>query len=152
AVRLPPILALLAALLAAVAPRAAIANMARGVIDGERYAVLAPSDRTSVRVDREALDFAIAPELRQAAVVATYTMTNAGAAVESDDIAFVYVREDRDADPIPSAVVEVDGAPIPVRHESDGEVLAPALRAWLAAHPEVERALRAVADRGESVG
>jgi hypothetical protein len=79
-------------------------------------------------------------------------MTNTAAAAEGVDVAFVLVRGEHDHEPELHAEVKLDGAPLPYRALTDGEMLLPALRAWLTAHPEVERALRAVVERGDAVG
>jgi hypothetical protein len=134
--------ALAATLLAA--PRPARANMAKAVLDGERYGAIVPDGATAVRVDGESLSFVLAPGLTTATVTASYRLTNGGAAAESADVAFVFTRgEGASDDPGARATLEADGAPLEVRAVSDADLLAPRLQAWLEAHPEVDRALRA---------
>jgi hypothetical protein len=147
----PAILLTAASLLAA--PRPAGANMAKAVLEGERYGALVPEGATSVRVDRETLSFTLAPALDSAAVTAAYQLTNGGAADEAADVAFAFVRGERgDGDPAASATVEADGAPLPFRSITDAGLLEPKLRAWLEAHPEVERELGAQGHEGEDAG
>ena len=138
------VLALILVLLAA--PRAARANMAKAVLDGQRSGTLVPEGATSVRVDREALSFALAPDLASA-VTASYQLTNTGAAAEAADVAFVFVRGDlRDDDPTAHAFLEADGAPLRFRAVTDAGLLEPKLRGWLDEHPDLTHALGAPGD------
>jgi hypothetical protein len=72
-------------------------------------------------VDRETLDFALDPGLGKARVTAAYQLTNAGAAAEGLDVAFVFVRAQRERERA-APHVEVDGAPIAVREVTEGEL------------------------------
>lgn len=131
-------------------PLPALANMAKSVIDGDRPAILAPSARTAIRVDGESLDFTVDSKLHTAAVTATYRLSSAATeGTEGADVAFVYLRPDGDHDA--KARVEIDGAPVEAKAQSDAEVLEPALRDWLAAHKDVDQALHAVVDKGDSI-
>jgi hypothetical protein len=140
-VRSAPAIVLAAAFLAA--PRPARANMAKMVLDGERYGTIVPDGATAVRVDREALSFVIGAGLGTATVTAAYQLTNTGAAAEGADVAFAFVRGERgDHDPAAHASIEADGAPLELRAMTDAALLDPKLRAWLEAHPEVDEELR----------
>lgn len=98
------------------------ANMAQTHFEGDRTGPIAPQKSTTVRVDRETLDFALDPKLHKARVTATYQLTNAGAAAEALDVAFVFVRTERGGDQA-AAVVEIDGAMAAVQKVTDGELL-----------------------------
>jgi hypothetical protein len=128
------------------------ANMARAVFEGERWAVLSPENATKVRVDGETLDFLLAPDLATATVLASYRMTNGGDAAESADIAFAYVRGERDGDSTPKATVQADGANVPFRAVTDAELLLPTLTAGPTAHPEIDQQLAATVAKGDAVG
>jgi hypothetical protein len=98
--------------------RIAHANMARSSWSGEQHGPLMAEGPTDVRVDSEELSFILAGDLASAQVIATYHMTNGGAAATSNDVAFVFVRGegsrgDVTARPPPS--VSVDGAPVQFR-------------------------------------
>ncbi len=141
-----PLPALLVALLLLLTAHAAHANMGKATLDGERYGAIVPDGATAVRVDGEQLSFSLAGDLATAAVTAAYRLTNTGPTAEGADIAFVYVPgEYGDGDPGTRAAVEADGAPLHFRLVSDADLLAPRLRAWVDAHPEVKRALDAIA-------
>jgi hypothetical protein len=116
------------------------ANMAKWWHEGAGHGPLVPQSDTDVRVDSEDLTFAVAPSLDQAAVTATYRMTNGGAAATSAEIAFVVVAPEVAGENVrePRASITIDGAPVPFRVVTDADMLGPALDAWLAAHPEVE--------------
>jgi hypothetical protein len=88
---------LLALLLLAVAPsRVAHANMARSYWSGELHGPLMAQGPTQVRVDSEELSFTVADDLATAQVVATYHLTNGGAAASSGDVAFVFERGEQE--------------------------------------------------------
>jgi len=134
------------ALAVLLAPLTARANMGKAVIDGEHVGVLAPDNATAVRVDHEALDFVLSPQLATAEVTATYRLTNAGAAPEAADVAFSYVRGDADRVRLGEhATVTLDGAPVQVHSTTDADLLRTQLEAWLKAHPGVDGALPAAA-------
>lgn len=99
--------------------RAAHANMARAYWAGETHGPLMAQGATTVRVDSEDLAFTLSDDLELARVVATYRMTNTGAAIASDEVAFVFVRgEERRSleSPLASApTVLVDGTATTVR-------------------------------------
>jgi hypothetical protein len=116
--------------------------MAKAVLGSERTGTLVPEGATAVRVERELLAFSLAPNLASAAVTAAYQLTNTGAAAESADVAFAFVRGERhDEDPTAQAALEADGAPLPFRAVSDAELLLPKLRGWLSEHPAIADAL-----------
>jgi hypothetical protein len=115
----------LAAACLLVASGVARANMAQTAFDGDRSSTLVPGGATTVRVDHEELSFALRT-LAVADVTASYRLTNAGAAVESDDVAFALVRPggasgDVETTDAPTSV-EVDGAPVPFRAVTDPDV------------------------------
>src|SRR5581483_5411096 len=108
---------------------------------------------TSVRIDREALAFTLAPSLDVAAVTAAYQLTNGGAAAAGVDVTFAYVRGERgEGDPAAHAALEADGAPLPFRAVTDAGLLEPKLRDWLEAHPDVTRELAAEQRDGADAG
>ena len=127
---------------------AAHANMAKWWHEGETYGPLVPQEESAVRVDSEDLAFTIAPSLDRATVIAAYRMTNGGAAIASMDVAFVMVvaeHAESRGDPaglVPHAGITLDGAEVPFQIVTDGEAIAPALDAWLAAHEGVEHELQ----------
>jgi hypothetical protein len=126
--------------------------MPRAVIDGERHGTLVPEGATSVRVDRETLSFTLGPALDTAAATAVYQLTNTGTAAEAADVAFAFGRGERGGDPAARATLEADGAPLPFRALTDAGLLEPKLRAWLEAHPEVDRELGAEGHEGGDAG
>jgi hypothetical protein len=99
----------------------------RPIVDGWRSGALFPYEdpgtqrpRTSVRVDRGALSFALSPDLASASVTALYQLTNAGPEPEAMDLAFSFVHGDReDDDPTAHALLELDGAPLRFRTASE---------------------------------
>lgn len=109
-----------------VAPRVARANMSKSYVDGDRSSVLLPGGPTTVRVDREELSFVL-PRLSTAFVTASYTLTNAGATAETDDVAFAFVpSEERPAGGADAhASIEVDGVRVSFRTAED-----PDARRW----------------------
>ncbi len=136
---------LLALLLGLLVPRAALANVGRAVTGGELHGPLAAQGPTRVRVDGEELSFHLTGDLAAADVSAVYTMTNAGPEPSGSDVAFVFVQgEERHTANAAAPSITADGAPIPFRTADEDELLAPRLAAWLAAHPGVERALKAL--------
>jgi hypothetical protein len=128
----PCALALALVCLAALfAPRPALANMARSYWSGEQHGPLVAPGPTTVRVDDEELTFVLGAELGAAEVTARYRMTNGGAAPAGGEVAFVYVRGDRDDREASAApVITVDGAAVELRRVEGAELPAPALRAW----------------------
>jgi hypothetical protein len=119
------------------------ANMAKWWHEGEGHGPLVPQKDTDVRVDSEDLAFTIAPSLDRAEVTATYRMTNGGVVPTSAEVAFVVVAAEgaEDSERAPKASISLDGAPVAFRVVTDAELLAPALDAWLAAHPDIDREL-----------
>jgi hypothetical protein len=128
--------------------------MAKAILDGERYGGLVPDGDTAVRVDSEALSFALSSDLATAAVTAAYWLRNTGAAAEAADVAFAFTRgEQRDDDPGARASVEVDGVPLQLHSMRDVDLLGPRLHGWLDEHPDVDRALqKSSPDEGEGQG
>jgi hypothetical protein len=128
----------------------AAANNAPALFRGERHGPLVPQRSTNVRVDREDLAFDIPDDLFAARVTAAYRMT--AVAAEHTDVGFAFVRAlggPRNLQNV-TASVELDGAPLDFEVATDGEILEPRLRAWLAAHPELETKLHAAAAEASS--
>lgn len=118
-------------------------------LEGDHPGVLVPLGATGVRLDREQLSFSLAPDLRSAAVTAAYHLTNGGAAPESVDVALVSLRAAPDEGYSAARIaLEVDGAPRRFHVATAADLLAPTVRAWLSAHPEVDRALAASSSGG----
>lgn len=131
--------------LSLVAAPAAQANMAKWWQEGEGHGPLVPQSDTTIAVEHEALVFELAPALASANVTATYRMTNAGEAT-SAEIAFVSLAaETAETQPDPTTTITVDGEPAPFRRVLETDLLAPALDAWLAAHPDADRELARLA-------
>lgn len=93
--------------------------MARSYWSGETHGPLMAQEPTPVRVDSEELSFTLSDDLEFAKVVATYRMTNTGAAIASNEVAFVFVRGEEhhslgsNLAPVPTVLI--DGAETPVR-------------------------------------
>jgi hypothetical protein len=114
----PALAACLLAIGLLVAPHAVQGNMAQTAFEGDRSSILVPGGATTVRVDHEELSFVLRT-LAVAEVTASYQVTNAGAAAESDDVAFALVRPgggsgDDETTEAPTSV-EVDGARVRFR-------------------------------------
>ncbi len=125
-------------------PRPARANAAPMIFLGERHGPIAPRSSASIHVVREELSFDVPDDLSPAKVTAKYTMR--ADARERVTIAFAFVRARFGAAGSSlriDASIAIDGAPIDARLTSDGELLEPKLHAWVDAHPDVARALRA---------
>lgn len=103
-----------------------------------------------MRVDHTTLTFAVAADLASAEVIATYELTNPGAAGDLE-AAFVYLYPNKwrppgqtMTRPYDDGAISVDGSPASFRVVSEAEVLEPELEAWLAANPRIEAALREI--------
>src|SRR5688572_28787488 len=125
--------------LVALVPRAAQANTAPALWLGERHGVVVPQRSTNVRIDDERLTFRIEPDSADAQVTAVYRMT--AAAAENVEMAFAFVRPTGGYPTLTSveASVAIDGTEVEYRLKTDGELLEPALHAWLDARPDFAR-------------
>lgn len=131
-------------------PAPALANSAPALWRGERHGVLVPRTSTNLRIEHETLSFVIDTEGEDARVAAEYRIT--AVAAETAELAFAFVRAPGGYPTLTrvDASVELDGAAVELVLTTDGEILEPLLKAWIAERPETARALEEADAAGRS--